>query len=96
MSLDVEVMEAGQTAAAAVQIELADRLRGSTVPILFITPVGSPIPATASEATAAVIGDAASVVTIGVGHFPWLLERGAVSTAVDDFVGRRRRVVDGT
>ena len=89
-SLDVEVMEAGQTALAAVQIELADRLRGSTVPILFITPPGSPIPATASEATAAAIGDAASVTSIGVAHFPWLLESGLFRTAVDDFLGRRR------
>lgn len=89
-SLDVDVMEAGQGGVAAAQADLAEALRGSAVPILFITPVGSPIPASASAATADVIGDAASVVSVGVGHFPWLIEPGAVRAAVDGFLARRR------
>ena len=82
----METLEAGQIAAEAAQPGLADRLSGLAVPVLFIVGGGSPIPATASTDTAAVIGGAASVVSIDGGHFPWLTGPGEVRAAVDAFL----------
>ncbi len=85
-TLHVDVMEAGQSAMQSVQTGLAERLRASAVPILFIVGDGSPVPATASTDTAAVIGRAASVTSLGGGHFPWLTGPGAVRATVDRFL----------
>ena len=86
-TLHTDVLEAGWVAIAAVE-RLVDGLRGSAVPIVFVVPNGSPMPATASTDTAAVIGAAASVAMVDGGHFPWLTGPGAVRAAVDDLLGR--------
>jgi pimeloyl-ACP methyl ester carboxylesterase len=67
---------------------LARRLAGLAVPTLFVHGAGSPMPLTASSATAHAIGPGASVQVLdGAGHFPWLERPGALRTALDGLAG---------
>ena len=71
---------------------LAGRIAGTGVPTLFVHGAGSPMPITASTATAEVMGAAAAVdVVDGAGHFPWLECPGAVRIALDGLVRRSAR-----
>ncbi len=63
---------------------LAARLAGCAVPTLFVHGAGSPMPVSASNATAHAMGPAAVVQLLaGAGHFPWLECPGALRAALD-------------
>jgi proline iminopeptidase len=66
---------------------LAGRLADSAVQTLFVHGSGSPMPVSASTATAEVMGAEVEVVD-GAGHFPWLECPGAVQIALDRLVRR--------
>jgi pimeloyl-ACP methyl ester carboxylesterase len=71
---------------------LAGRIAGTAVPALFVHGAGSPMPITASTATAEAMGAAAAVEVVdGAGHFPWLECPGAVRIALDGLVRRSAR-----
>jgi pimeloyl-ACP methyl ester carboxylesterase len=64
--------------------ELTGRLAGLPVPTTFLHGGASPMPLTASSATADVIGPAARLVVLpDTGHFVWHESPGAVRAAVD-------------
>jgi proline iminopeptidase len=67
---------------------LADRLKDCRVPTVFVHGSDSPMPVTASSATAEVIGDAAVEIVDGAGHFIWLDQPGTVVSAADGLLRR--------
>jgi pimeloyl-ACP methyl ester carboxylesterase len=68
--------------------DLPARLAGLRVPTTFLHGGASPMPLTASSATADVIGPAARVVVLpDTGHFVWHESPGAVRRAVDEVLG---------
>ena len=69
---------------------LTERLRAVTTPTLFIIGTGSPMPETASVDTAALIGDAAAITHVPGGHFPWLMQPGAIRLTVNTFLSTLR------
>jgi proline iminopeptidase len=92
MRLSVEAYAATFESLHAELPALAGRLAGSAVPALLVHGAGSPMPVTASTATAAVMGTAAEVEVVdGAGHFPWLECPGAVRIALDRLVRRSAR-----
>ena len=64
---------------------LAERLEGCSVPTRFVHGALDPLPVTASTDTAALMGADVDVLP-GVGHFPWLEERGCVRRSLDRLV----------
>ena len=63
---------------------LAGRLAGVAVPTLFVHGGASPMPVTASTASAEAIGPSATVeVLAGAGHFPWIERPGALRSSLD-------------
>jgi pimeloyl-ACP methyl ester carboxylesterase len=92
MRFSVEAYSATFESLHAELPALAARLAGIAVPALFVHGAGSPMPVTASTATAAAIGAAAEVEVVdGAGHFPWLECPGAVRVALDGLVRRPAR-----
>jgi pimeloyl-ACP methyl ester carboxylesterase len=67
---------------------LADRLKDCRVPTVFIHGSASPMPVTASTATADVIPGAAVEIVDGAGHFIWLDRPGTVAKALADLLSR--------
>lgn len=66
---------------------MAGRLAAVRVPTMLIHPSGSPIPLTASSATAAVLGSAARLTSVeGAGHLPWFERPGELRRLVDAFL----------
>jgi pimeloyl-ACP methyl ester carboxylesterase len=67
---------------------LQDRLKDCRVPTVFIHGSASPVPVTASSATAELMADAAVEIVHGAGHFIWLDRPGTVLGAADGLLRR--------